>query len=155
MYFLTVVTEKRRLLFGHIDDNEMTLSDVGKIVQEFMNDISKTFKGVEIVNSVIMPNHVHMILFNEKGVSVIEVMRYLKGVTARRCGILLKELKSWEKDFKLWQRSYYDVVIHNQHMLDYINNYINENPSRWNQDKMNHLSEDNKDEIMKDIKSLR
>ncbi|NJN33692.1 MAG: hypothetical protein HC817_04975 [Saprospiraceae bacterium] len=66
-YFLTIVTQHRVCNLGTIVNNEMILSDFGKIVE------GEWFKSFEIRKElilhefVIMPNHVHTIveIFNE------------------------------------------------------------------------------------------
>ena len=62
MYFLTIVTQHRECILGTIVNNEMVLSDFGKIVE------MEWFKSFEIRDElllhtfVIMPNHLHGIV---------------------------------------------------------------------------------------------
>lgn len=61
-YFLTIVTQNRECNLGIIENNEMILSDFGKIVEQ------EWFKSFEIRNELIlhqfilMPNHLHAII---------------------------------------------------------------------------------------------
>lgn len=155
MYFITIVTENRREILSGIIDGEVKLSLVGSSVKSVINDVPQKFTDIEILNYVIMPNHIHLLIFNNGGMSMIEFIRWFKGASARKSGLILRHKDWWREDFKLWQRSYYDVVIRNQHMLDYIDKYITVNPIRWENDKMNETCHDSKDEILKDIKSLK
>jgi hypothetical protein len=61
-YFLTIVTQNRECNLGTIANNEMVLSDFGKIVEQ------EWFRSFEIRNELIlhqfilMPNHLHTIV---------------------------------------------------------------------------------------------
>jgi REP element-mobilizing transposase RayT len=41
------------------------------------------------------------------------------------------------KDVPIWQRNYYEHIIRNEKALQNITDYINSNPSRWQDDKEN------------------
>lgn len=62
MYFLTIVTQHRECILGTIVNNEMVLSDFGKIVE------MEWFKSFEIRDELLlhtfvtMPNHLHGIV---------------------------------------------------------------------------------------------
>jgi REP element-mobilizing transposase RayT len=43
------------------------------------------------------------------------------------------------KGTPVWQRNYYEHIIRNENALQNISNYINSNPSRWQEDKDNPL----------------
>jgi Transposase and inactivated derivatives len=62
-YYVTVVTQGRECLFGKIIDGEMRLDEYGKIVQKWWNEIPIHFPNVELGAFIIMPNHVHGIIF--------------------------------------------------------------------------------------------
>ena len=62
-YFVTIVTYQRDCLFGKIIDGEMYINDYGKIVQKWWNEIPNHFQNVELGAFVIMPNHVHGIIW--------------------------------------------------------------------------------------------
>jgi REP element-mobilizing transposase RayT len=62
-YYVTIVTFQRECLFGEIVNGEMKLSPYGEIVQKWWNEILNHFSNVETGTFVIMPNHVHGIIF--------------------------------------------------------------------------------------------
>lgn len=62
-YFVTIVTWRREFLFGEIVNQEMRLSPYGEIVQKWWEEIPVHFPNVEIGAFVIMPNHVHGIIY--------------------------------------------------------------------------------------------
>ena len=61
-YFVTIVAQDRKTLFGHIIDGEMILNDMGKMVEEVWIAIPKHFPNVKLGEFVIMPNHIHGII---------------------------------------------------------------------------------------------
>jgi putative transposase len=62
-YYVTIVVQGRDCLFGEIIDGEMHLNEYGKIVQKWWNEIPNHFPHVKLGAFVIMPNHVHGIIF--------------------------------------------------------------------------------------------
>ena len=62
-YYVTIVAYGRECLFGEILDKAMYLSKYGEIVQKWWDDIHVHFPNVEIGAFVIMPNHLHGIIF--------------------------------------------------------------------------------------------
>ena len=152
---MTVVTEGRRELFGHIKDGQLHLNDAGLMVKECIDGLETRFKGLNVLNRVVMPNHVHAVLYNEKEQNIPEVMRQFKAKTSRLYHKKM-ETDGWTKfDTRLWQRSYYDVIIRNRRMFEFVNNYISVNPERWMHDKMNERHTADVDEIYKKINILR
>ena len=62
IYFVTICSKDKQHIFGKIKDNIMILSDIGKIVERCILDISNYHINVELWNHVIMPNHIHMVI---------------------------------------------------------------------------------------------
>jgi putative transposase len=70
------VTRQREFLFGEIVNKEMMLSRYGKIVQKWWGEIPMHFPNVETDAFIIMPNHIHGIIFIlESGDTEFEVGR--------------------------------------------------------------------------------
>jgi len=62
-YFITMVAFQRERLFGEVVDGSMTLNDLGRIVEDCWEEIPMHFPQVTVDAFVVMPNHVHGILF--------------------------------------------------------------------------------------------
>jgi putative transposase len=62
-YYVTIVTQGRKCMFGEIIEGEMHINEYGEIVQKWWNEIPIHFPTVELDVFVIMPNHVHGIIF--------------------------------------------------------------------------------------------
>lgn len=61
-YFITICTQNRIYHFGRVENCEMILSPIGKIVAKFWSEIPKHFKNIILDNWIIMPNHLHGII---------------------------------------------------------------------------------------------
>jgi len=61
-YHITICTKNRNHFFGEIINEEMCLSEVGKLADQFWSEIPKHFPHIQLNEFVIMPNHIHGIL---------------------------------------------------------------------------------------------
>jgi putative transposase len=62
MYFVTICTKDREQFFGSINNGEISLSEIGKIVDHFWREIPTKFPFVKLAIYQIMPNHLHGII---------------------------------------------------------------------------------------------
>ena len=62
IYFVTICSHQKIQIFGQVIDNEMRLNKLGHIVESCISEIPSHHSDVEIWNSVVMPNHVHMVI---------------------------------------------------------------------------------------------
>ena len=62
-YFITICTKDREHYFGEIEDGEMVLSEIGDFTRQCIEQITQHNHYAEIPLYVIMPNHLHMIIF--------------------------------------------------------------------------------------------
>ena len=120
VYFITICTEGKKKLLCEIKPQQavgeapvVELSHLGRTVQEMIEKIP----GID--KYVIMPNHVHMLIKNENGKSIPDVIRLFKVNVARKTRL------------SIWQRSYYDHIIRDE--SDYLTKwkYIDDNPAKW------------------------
>ncbi len=72
-YYVTIVTWQREFLFGDVVNQEMMLSPYGEIVQKWWEEIPVHFSNVETGAFVIMPNHVHGIIYILDGRGTVSV----------------------------------------------------------------------------------
>ncbi|MDD4310118.1 MAG: transposase [Candidatus Cloacimonetes bacterium] len=74
----------------------------------------------------IMPNHVHLVIKpktnEDNAVSLADIMKQIKGSTARSINLLLHRTGS------VWFQEYYDYWVRNQEELYRIIEYIRQNP---------------------------
>ena len=60
--FVTVCCAQKQHLLGKITDGKIHLSQTGEIVDRQIRDIPKHFANVDLLNYVVMPNHIHMVI---------------------------------------------------------------------------------------------
>ena len=134
-YFITIVVHDRQHLLGSVTGGEMTLNAAGEMVDNVIKEMPIRFDKSVITCSVIMPNHVHFIINNAGKHYVPEIIRWFKSVTTVQYIRGVKDL-GWQPFNKhFWQRNYYDHIIRDQPDYDRIANYINNNPSKWADDR--------------------
>jgi len=61
-YFVTILIKNRKCLFGTVKNNKVELSELGKVADECWKAIPEHFPQVELLEYVIMPNHIHGII---------------------------------------------------------------------------------------------
>ena len=162
-YFITIVTHERIPLFGNIVNGEMRLNDIGRVAERCWLDIPSHFPHVELDVFVIMPNHVHRILWIVETPPMVGAKNFSPlpsspvsplppSSSAERPRGTSKTIGSIVRGFKIgvtqwvrqnpdvhtvWQRNYYERIIRNEYDPNTIRRYILENPLRWHLDYEN------------------
>ena len=163
-YFVTICTAGRTHLFGKIVDGVTVLNTLGQIAESGWAEIPTHFPQVELDLYVIMPNHVHGIVFIVDAPGDTKMMRTVgtrhasslrqplpkqwrpNGVKSGSLGAIVGSYKSaTTKRIKrlgdtsetlVWQGRYYDHIIRNEQSLNKIREYILYNPARWPEDTL-------------------
>ena len=158
-YFITVCTDKRQPTLSRIVGDDVLgvpyptkdipcsveLLPRGKIVDKYVKQLNDFYDNIQIERYVIMPNHIHIMLFvfplqtvefdaengtprtsspTRKVVSVSQFVETLKRFCNKECG------------GNIWQRGFYDHIIRGREDYEKIVKYIYENPIRWHYDKL-------------------
>lgn len=109
LYFLTIVTQNRVCNLGDInDDDQMILSDFGKIVNDEWVQSFEIRKELELHEYVIMPNHLHTIveikkpeIESDRGVDTDGQKRNPIDIVDRRgVGIVNTDGRPYQRDIK-------------------------------------------------------
>jgi len=151
-YFVTICTKEHQMLFGGIVNGEMNCNRTGKIAEQCWNDLPKHFSNIILDEFVVMPNHVHEIIvlvekpcrdvqlnipteeyfskISPKSHSLSVIVRTYKAAVTTIC-------RQKGYNYFQWQKGYYDHIIRNKKGLQNIQQYIYDNPIRWNVDKEN------------------
>jgi REP element-mobilizing transposase RayT len=77
----------------------------------------------DLIDWVIMPNHVHLLIRPRNGQSLSKILQGIKGVSAKDCNALLGRTGQ-----TFWQEESYDHIVRSQAQLDHFARYIAENP---------------------------
>ena len=123
-YFVTICTHEKKCIFGFPKE----LNKHGKIAQMGIENIPVHYEGVEVQKFVIMPNHVHMI------VHLPSNMFNLSMIIGQYKAFVTKNIRESDPNMTVWQRSFHDHVIRNQQSFEKIWQYIEGNPSKWEED---------------------
>lgn len=159
-YFITICTKYREDCFWEIVSGQSVLNDIGNVVKNEILNIPKFRKNVELDEFIIMPNHIHLILFlfdgrdvslkhlNEtdiKNENQIFTAQYFSEISPKKwtVGNIVKLFKWYSKkkinalyssDF-VWQSNFYDHIIRNEKELYKIRQYIINNPLKYEIEK--------------------
>ena len=136
-YFLTFCTKDRKPLLSSVSVGttigrppDIILTKYGHITEEAIKNIENVYPSVHVDNFVIMPNHVHLVLFlycdDGRAMlvpTVAHVVQQLKGVITKHIG------------YSIWQTRFYDHVIRTERDYRDIYTYIDNNPAHWAEDE--------------------
>jgi REP element-mobilizing transposase RayT len=165
-YFITIVTKDRECFFGEIENDQMKLSEMGKSAQDCWHEIPKHFPFVILDEFVVMPNHIHGVLFIEKPTAPVPAPVETQDLaslplptrnpppppfTPNKFGPQSKNLASIIRGYKIgvtkfanhhqipftWQPRYHDRIIRSESELNRISEYISNNPAQWETDRNN------------------
>ena len=132
LYFVTICTQGRRGILADICRGGALLLPIGEIVNREIGYLSQTFE-LSVDKYVIMPNHVHMILFlhGEGSASTLsDVLCSLKSRSTKQANRM-----EGQAGRKIWQRSFHDHIIRDENDYLKIWQYIDENPLKWELDR--------------------
>jgi putative transposase len=144
-YFVTICTKERQYYFGTIRNSEPQLSDIGKIAQECLNNLPLKLSYVTVDESIIMPNHIHAIVFinNPEKERTLSESKFQP--EKRSLSLVVRNFKSTVTllvrrnigMMDIWQARFYDRIVRNDDELDRMRTYIRNNPAQWETDKNN------------------
>ncbi|GIV10512.1 MAG: hypothetical protein KatS3mg020_0003 [Fimbriimonadales bacterium] len=146
-YFVTIVTQHRKPLFGEITDGQMRLNAVGQMIARWWKELEQKFPTVQSDAYIIMPNHLHAIIRlrpakpSEEAISLATVMQWFKTMTTNEYIRHVKQDGWTPLEHRLWQRNYYERIIRNREEWESIRHYILINPQHWAEDPENPLLE--------------
>jgi REP element-mobilizing transposase RayT len=117
----------------------MLLNEYGRIAEKYLVTIPTIYDFIELDEYVIMPNHEHVILINNKDAEDdIRTNMIISRVIQQYKRICTKEIRTICGNIdNVWQHSFYDRVIRNEKELEKIRNYIALNPLKWDLEKNN------------------
>lgn len=143
LVFLTICTKDRRCILsnvvgtGILDGPQIELTHYGKIADKYINQLNEFYDNLSVESYVVMPNHIHMILWvkQKDGPSGTPVPTLQNSAVSKFVGTY-KRLCNKQAGFNLWQYRSFDHVIRNEDDYQKHLNYIYENPIRWKFDEL-------------------
>ena len=137
----------------------MVYSKCGQIANRCLIDIPKHFPNVRIIESLVMPNHLHLLLEIKKfslNHHIVETHHdaslhkkydsyYFHRIaihSTQTIPLVIKQFKSSVKRicnqhnlFFSWQSRYYDEIVVSPQRLFTVKRYIQRNPENWSRDE--------------------
>ena len=143
-YFVTICTHQRENLFETAVYQEIATHAIERISTQ------KHTAHVALDQWIVMPNHIHLILiFLEIVLSEHDSVpdSTLQNAPAGSLGVVVGQLKTAVTTHinqirqtpggKVWQRGYYERIIRNEREWRATQQYIQNNPARWAEDREN------------------
>lgn len=62
IFFITVCCDQKIHYFGEIRGGKMIPTDIGHIMKSTIDEVTDHFPEAEVWNSVVMPNHIHLVI---------------------------------------------------------------------------------------------
>lgn len=147
-YFVTICTQGHQSALGKIVDQNVELTWKGEIAQDLWAEIPLHFSYVNLDEFVVMPNHLHGILWIEEQNDSIPSLRKNPNSVNPQAGSLSVIVRSFKSAVTrkvnqtshtrgrgFWQRSFHDHILRDDQDLDEHRKYILENPIRWKMDE--------------------
>ena len=159
IYFITSNCKDRLHHFGEVGNGKMILNKFGEIAKNQIEWLAEQYPYLIIHNSIIMPNHIHILMEIDKG-RIVWANRDLpmQSPESSPKSQKIKSISSLMGAYKTttsklihlagnphfeWHRSFYDNIVRNQIAYSKIDQYITDNPKKWKKDLFN--TEYNKD----------
>jgi putative transposase len=146
-YFGTACTQHKICHFGRVLNGNFLSSEAGPIAEAALTTLPSHYSKVMLDTSVVMPNHVHMIIVlgpdsrclshksgcpepvaNNRRASLGEIVGSYKSEVSRHChaaGIT---------NFG-WQSRFYDHILRGPNTAAAVREYIRNNPLNWARDE--------------------
>jgi len=141
-YFVTICVKSEATL-GTIAGGKIVLSSIGDILEKCWLEIPDHFSQIRLDEFIIMPDHMHGIVVIQEEVGNAN-LRSLQTPNMNRSKMLLSKViqnfkaavtreanKSGSYQAIVWQKSFYDHIIHSYKELIQVRHYIQNNPKHW------------------------
>ena len=144
-YFITICTENRRCILsrvvgtGVLDCPKIELTKYGEIAEKYIKQLDDFYDNLSIESYVIMPNHIHLILFiKENGQSRTPVPTNSNRANSTFSQFISTFKRFCNKEYgeNIWQSRTHDHIIRDREDYDKHVKYICENPLYWYYDEL-------------------
>lgn len=160
LYFVTICTKNREHYFGEVclpslnklqpespletqGISSLHFTEIGEIASKYWEQIPAYHPFVELDEFIVMPNHVHGIIFINKP----DHEQWQQNKFGSQSGNLASIIRGYKAAVKkhatinsidfAWQSRYFDRVIRSEEELQHIRNYIFNNLANWEAEKNN------------------
>ena len=84
-YFITSCVQNKVKCLSTIENNAVKLSDYGNIISNRLDSFKTKYPHILLNEFILMPNHIHMILFRKTTPSNIGIIQYISALKTLTC----------------------------------------------------------------------
>ena len=132
-YFITICTTDvvlSNIVARDFVCPEVRLTSVGEVIEKNIKQINRA-ENVSVEHYVIMPDHIHMIVFINDTMGEKEKGKDPANERIPQVVSVFKRLSQKDVGRKIFQRGYYDHIIRNDKDYEVKWQYIDDNPANW------------------------
>ena len=139
-FFVTIQAAFNKTIFGAIVGEKSVLNELGNAIQESLQSLGERYPGTEVIEFIVMPNHVHILLRlarrhdNHKHQLGYVIGRF-KSWIAKIYRDILAQGQVVDVGQTPWQRDYWDKLVTTEEQLEGYRRYIRQNPAKWTRDR--------------------
>ena len=175
IFFITVRCDQKIHYFGEIRGGKMIPTDIGHIMKSTIDEVTDHFPEAEVWNSVVMPNHIHLVISvgtrhgasasspilstsqSQNNYGCLKSKRHEPSEAKNfhhnsRLAVIVGQIKSTitraarKQNIEFaWQERFHEHIIRSQHAYANIMHYIDANVENWCYDRFNPNHIDNAD----------
>jgi putative transposase len=129
-YFVTFCTAHRDRFLAEVVEGQLQLTAAGKIADAAWPRVLSWYSYVRLLDSVVMPDHVHALLSVGTPHGPVKSVSRLVGAVKTRSAARINHLRR-TPGAPVWQSGFHDKIIRSPEMLAAVREYIRNNPRRW------------------------
>lgn len=134
-YFVTICTADRKAMFGTVRNGQMLLNRYGHGAADTLAWLVQTFRQVTVHESIVMPNHLHLVLqldpSSPKPKPLGSVVGAFKTAATRRINAM-----RGIPQVEVWQRNLYEKILEDESEIYAACEYVRCNPEQWTEDHL-------------------
>jgi REP element-mobilizing transposase RayT len=127
VYFITICTAYRDPLLAEVIGDRLQRTMAGEIVARAWQRILARYPHARLLESVVMPDHVHALLELEQEATPQKSMCRLIGAVKTHSAARINRRRGTPGS-PVWQRGFYDRIIKSPKLLARVREYIRNNP---------------------------
>ena len=159
VYFITICTRNHRCVLSRIvgtgvpdcpkrteiedvERPQIELTRSGEIADKYIKQLSEFYDYLSVEHYVIMPNHIHLMLWVKKNVkdgqsrTPVPTIVERANASCSRFVATFKRFCNKEYGENIWQARFFDHYIRNHNDYEEHVEYIYNNPNKWYFDKL-------------------
>ena len=139
-FFVTVQAAFNKTIFGAVVGTKSELNVLGEAVAESLRTLGDRYPGTEVIEFVVMPNHLHAILrIAQRQDNRKHQLGYVIGRFKGWIAKVYRDLRAAGRAVNVgatpWQRDYWERLVTSEEKLQAYRRYIQLNPAKWASDR--------------------